>query len=116
MAFLLELHNQIMESKRRLDRAQEEIELMIERLDDLKGRAWFCPNCEKFYPKESLEHHASPRTTTETVYTDAGYGDDDEIAEVTRMIQYNDCPVCGYSVQMGEGTVIGVKDRRLRRG
>lgn len=116
MAYLLELHNQIMQARTRIARAQEEIELLTHASEELEAQAWFCSNCEKFYPKDSVSTLFGDRTTTETVFTDAGYGDDDEIAAVTRKIEYKACPVCGFQKQVGEGTVIAIRDRRRRGG
>ncbi len=55
-----------------------------------------CPKCGKYSLKKKCRVETKEVTDYGvTVYTDCGYGDDDEIADVTYLVYYNVCPVCG---------------------
>ena len=116
MAYLLELHDKITYAQNRIDECNAELEARTQECRELTALALFCGKCQKFYPKESFTISETTRTSVETVYRDAGYGDDDEIADVTRSYTYHHCPVCGEPIQVGEGKYLYSKNTRLRRG
>lgn len=54
-----------------------------------------CSKCKKYSLTKNFKSIDEVETFTETTYTDAGYGDDDKIGEVTYLITYAICPKCG---------------------
>lgn len=115
MSYLLELHDQILAAEKCIVDAKTVVADKIKDLNELKDKAWFCQHCGKFYPKETVTNSFEEVTNWETVHTDAGYGDDDEIAEVTRNVTYLHCPVCGKKYAKGIGMYLREKNRRTRR-
>ena len=54
-----------------------------------------CKVCGKYSPyKEFLTVYETITDKDVIVYTDCGYGDDDEIADVTYHVSYYLCPIC----------------------
>lgn len=115
MSYLLELNDKICAAEKSIEDARKVVANKTKDLKELKDKAWFCQNCGKFYHKETVTDSIEEVTDWETVYTDAGYGDDDEIAEVTRAVTYLHCPVCGKKYAKGNGTYLREKNRRTRR-
>lgn len=115
MSYLLELHDKILDAERQVSEAKKVLSKKTDELKELENLVWFCPNCEKNYPKESVTRCFREVTGIETVYTDSGYGDDDEIAEVTRLVPFLQCPVCGQSCKAGIGSKLHEKNRHTRR-
>ena len=58
-----------------------------------------CESCGTIVCRENLAAGTYTTTSTETVYQDCGYGDDDEIAEVTYLHHVKRCPKCGYAIE-----------------
>lgn len=55
-----------------------------------------CSKCNKYFLKTKYTKTWETETyKDELVYSDAGYGDDDEYADVTYNIEYLICPSCG---------------------
>lgn len=116
MPYLLELHDRIQDAKQRVVEARKEIDAKTAELEELQDKAWYCHNCEKYYPKESTTQEQKKKTQVETIIRDCGYGDDDVLADVTRLFTYDICPVCGKSYQRDyEGVYLGYTNRRTRR-
>ena len=116
MAYLLELHDKIQDAKYRLAEARKEIDAKTAELKELQDKAWYCRNCEKYYPRDSVTQEQKKKTSVETILSDCGYGDDDVIADVTRLFTYNICPVCGKSnLSDYEGIYLGCTNKRTRR-
>ena len=82
-----------------LDIKIRQCDMWINQLREEKRRlvesANYCKECNSYYPKEDAGTETSTKVCTECVYQDAGYGDDDEYAEVTRLVTYDICPLCG---------------------
>ena len=72
-----------------------------------------CHKCNAYYDPKNLSVGTYDETKTETVYTDCGYGDDDELAEVTRRHVVKRCPKCGYEIEHKD-YYLGEKNRRCR--
>ena len=72
-----------------------------------------CSNCGAILYRESLTAGTYATTSTETVYTDCAYGEDDEIAEVTVIHHVKRCPKCGYEIESHKEKV-GETNRRHR--
>lgn len=67
------------------------------KIKDLEKNSVRCTNCkENFKIPKKLESKEFVRT--ETVYTDAGYGDDDKVADVTYIGEFATCPKCKEKV------------------
>lgn len=115
MKYLLELNDKIEFAQKQIEKAQNEVQVRSDELQKLRSMAWFCNSCKKYYHKDSVTTSQEEETHTETVYVDAGYGDDDELGEVTRLFTYNHCPVCGMSEKISKGEVINISNRRKRR-
>ena len=115
MAHLWELDKKINLAIEKLEEAEAEAVRQKALVEELKKTAWFCWKCQKYYPTDICGHEKKREVTTETVYTDAGWGDDDEIAEVTRLVPYISCPVCGFTTQSGKGIFLFASNTRRRR-
>lgn len=115
MAYLLELHDKIVAAENAVARAKQVVAEKTDELNSLKELVWYCPQCKKNYPKESVTRSFGEVTRYETVYIDAGYGDDDELAEVTRLVTYLQCPVCGEQFAQGQGQYLREANRHTRR-
>ncbi len=67
-----------------------------------------CPGCNTYFDKKQLMTGQFQETVkNECVYTDAGYGDTDEYADVTYLRTVVRCPKCGRelkrnSIKIGE--------------
>lgn len=72
-----------------------------------------CTGCDSYFKPEDLTEGSYKETTTECVYTDAGYGDDDEYAEVTRIYIVKRCPKCGKELDR-KSFYLGESNRRCR--
>ena len=115
MSYLLELNDKIIAAENAVTEAKKTVVTKTAELTKLRELSWYCSNCAKHYPKESVTSSIEEVTKVEIVYTDAGYGDDDEIAEVTRAVTYLHCPVCGKKYAKGTGTYLREKNRHTRR-
>lgn len=115
--YLLELNDQIESAKNQIQEAKKLVDTKQDELKQLEDKAWFCRNCSKYYPKDIIITSIETATQCETVYTDAGYGDDDEIADVTRQYTCIQCPVCGKTQRAStKGQYMYERNRRKRRG
>lgn len=115
MAYLRFLNDQIEYCDKQIAEAQVTLAKAQEAKKALTDKAWYCPACKKYYDKADCSKHNRQQTSVETVYIDAGYGDDDELAEVTRMVTFIECPVCGHQEQDGKGIYLSEKNRHTRR-
>lgn len=116
MGYLLELDEQIYNAKARIAEAEKVVAEEKVKLRDLLNKAWECPECKRYYPLEKCNQALEQVTNTEITYSDAGYGDNDEIGEVTRAVTYIICPVCGKKKPLGKGVFLYEKNTRPRRG
>lgn len=57
-----------------------------------------CANCDRFFKESDLTVSSHYETSVEMVFVDAGYGDDDRIADVTRLHEVIICPHCGKEI------------------
>ena len=79
-----------------------------------KGCIWF--GCGHFIPDseaENLETVSETTTQPEVVFRDCGHGDDDRIADVTRLITYYLCPLCGFKQRKTSAIIRQVNERRI---
>lgn len=53
-----------------------------------------CKKCKKYTLKKDCKSESEKKVNVETTYTDCGYGDDDMLGEVERLIVYTTCPHC----------------------
>ena len=60
----------------------------------------YCKDCRKYYPTKDVEYKEGLHTSEECIFTDAGYGDYDEYAKVTRRYTYRVCPFCKNFTQI----------------
>ena len=73
-----------------------------------------CTHCgARFVPIDPVEKKSTNR---EIVYTDAGWGDDDEIADVTRLIKTAICPVCKKDIIIEQKYISEANRRKLHGG
>ena len=61
----------------------------------IEKRYTYCVACEKYYRTKSYKYTEADVKTTICVYTDCGYGDNDEYAPAIYHIKYRICPKCG---------------------
>lgn len=113
--YLLELNDKIENALAEIAKAESVVAEKKAELKQLNKLSWYCLNCKKHYPKDKVIRSYEKVTAIETVYTDAGYGDDDEIAEVTRLATVLQCPVCGRRFIQNGGTKLGERNRHTRR-
>ena len=74
-----------------------------------------CSTCKKFsLIKDFKKIHKQKEDKGVTVYVDAGYGDDDEIADVTYLVTYSVCPNCGAESEI-KRMFLSEKNRRCRK-
>lgn len=106
-----------------IQRVNDAINFYTEKSEEYKNKAsiiangciWF--GCGHFIPDseaENLETVSETTTQTEVVFRDYGYGDDDKIADVTRLITYYLCPLCGFKQR--KTSVIIRQENERRRG
>ena len=72
-----------------------------------------CPRCGHIISKEKLCEGEYTTTSNEVVYMDSGYGDDDELADVTYLYKVKRCPACGYELDRSKHK-IGERNRHKR--
>ena len=79
-----------------------------------KGCFWF--GCGHFIPDsevENLETVSETTTQTEVVFRDFDYGDSDRIADVTRLITFSLCPLCGFKQRKNSTIIRQVNERDI---
>lgn len=105
-------HPEILEAE--IAKLEDRILKIKKELQDSKKTYTKCPSCKKWTLDEHLIPGSYRKTETETVYRDAGYGDDDELAEVTRAYLVMKCPHCGYEIRK-HSYIVSEANRRTRR-
>lgn len=97
---------------------KERYNLLFKELIEEHGKKYDqCPKCKEYFSvNEKIEHVGRQESEVECVYQDAGYGDDDEFATVTRHNIYSICPLCGKEMRREFSTIISTKDRHDRYG
>lgn len=74
----------------------------------------YCNNCNNYFLKAELQTESELKTEYgQCVYTDAGYGDDDEFADVTYRYIWYICPNC-HSKILKKRYYISESNRRGR--
>lgn len=74
-----------------------------------------CSKCKKYSLIKSFKYKNKKEIRHGvTVYRDAGYGDDDEIADVTYSVDYVVCPICGGLTETNRYK-IGESNRHKRK-
>lgn len=59
-----------------------------------------CPKCGKYINPQSVESKYKNKTELGVcIYSDCGYGDDDEYADITYQIIYKKCPFCNNDIE-----------------
>jgi len=83
--------------------------------DRIKKSSFKCSKCGRYSLKKNFRVEFKTETCCGvTVLSDCGYGEDDLIADVTYLITYNVCPICGgFTKTRAED--IGEKNHRRRR-
>lgn len=75
-----------------------ELEACKEELAEVSKGYLQCRSCNRFFKEGDLTISNHYETRVETVFVDAGYGDDDRIADVTRLHEVIVCPHCGKEI------------------
>ena len=71
-----------------LKELEEEIYAKINR------KYYYCEECKKYYHKKDWGTEDTKEIRYgDIVYIDAGYGDDDEVADITYHVKYRICPI-----------------------
>lgn len=93
--------------------------ILDESSSERESKYTFCPSCHRWVLNTDINPTSMHRITTrgtETVFVSlGGYGDDDEIATVTREIIYQLCPRCGGNMYEKSNTVTKEENRRTMR-
>ena len=79
----------------KMDELKYQIGKLKEEQNILIHSAEYCDKCKSYYPKTEVRTLNDTEKNKECVYQDCGYGDDDEYAEVERLVTYLVCPYCG---------------------
>lgn len=107
-----------------IQRVNDTINFYTEKSEEYKNKAsiiangclWF--GCGHFIPDsevENLETVSETTTQTEVVFRDSDYyRDDDRIADVTRLITYYLCPLCGFKQRKTSEIIRQVNERPIR--
>ena len=103
-----QLANDIVKERALLTIKEERLKGFIEKYHLVQ-----CRNCGAILYQDNLTSGTYATTSTETVYQDCGYGDDDEIAEVTYLHHIKRCPKCGCEIESRKEK-IGEANRRHR--
>ena len=75
----------------------------------------YCFECKKYSLIKDFEKiHKTEEHKGVTVYVDAGYGDDDEVADVTYLVTYSVCPKCGAEKEIKK-MYLSEKNRHTRK-
>lgn len=74
-----------------------------------------CPKCKKYFSKRIKLKYVNEKETREgqLVTLNPSYDYDDEFADVTYLVKYYICPLCGRKVE-ADRAVISEKNRRHR--
>lgn len=98
-----------------IDRANYALlEIRDEYRTRLHNKYYFCSKCNKYYLKNTWKvENARETNYGVTVYLGYGYGNDDEIADITYDIKYRACPKCGDKAVIDK-TKISESNRRNR--
>ena len=83
-----------------------------EKIEKVKSQSVLCEKCKRYYKKHKPV--ISKFTKTETWYTDAGYGDDDTVADVTYIGEWEYCPYCKHATLLHKTFVSKEKERNGR--
>ena len=74
-----------------------------------------CSKCGRYSLKKRFKTSNGERLVKGvTVYSDAGYGDDDEIADITYSVKYLVCPFCNGLTEQSKYPLVE-SNRRSRR-
>ena len=93
-----------------LKELKEEIYAKIDR------KYHYCPKCQRYYLKSHWRNETGEETRYgEIVYIDAGYGDDDEVADITYHVKYKVCPMYRDHKIVISRSVISSTNRRKAR-
>ena len=100
----------------KIDLINKYMETLTEKKKELLDNSYYCNKCNQYFEKIHWGH----RTEEELhkgicVFTDAGYGDDDEYADVTYKVYYLVCPYCGARKEFSK-IAIKEENRRGRYG
>jgi len=79
-----------------LEQTKKDIPVWInEMIFQLAKNKYFCEKCRKYSDIKKLKQTTKTEISRgQCVYTDAGYGDGDEYADVEYLVTYNICPLC----------------------
>ena len=69
-------------------------------LEEKKGNTILCSNCNKRSIKSKFKIVSQHEIRNQTIYIDAGYGEDDTHGDVEYLITYSICPCCGNKTEI----------------
>lgn len=101
----------------KLNEIKDEVERELTKArKNLQENYIYCKKCNQYHPKEYLQTISRTETSVgECVFTDAGYGDYDEFADVIYLVTSYVCPSCGSNIEKGR-TTLYTSNRRDRWG
>lgn len=106
--------SEIDKRKYEIARIEYEIEQLSSELSKILETHVRCPSCKEFISKKDLLIDHKTKTSRECVLQDAGYGDDDILADVTRYYTMRVCPNCRYVIEENS-FVLSETNRHTRR-
>ncbi len=81
---------------KKINLIDEYMEVLTKEKKKLLDDSYYCKECKQYFEKLHWGHRTEEELHKGVcVFTDAGYGDDDEYADVTYRIYYLVCPYCG---------------------
>ena len=94
--------------------ANYDLMYFTKQLEELTADMVKCSNCGAYFGESEAAIGTYVETTTEITFTDAGYGDDDLIAEVTRSHRSARCPRCGKEFSH-TSAIVSIANERHRK-
>lgn len=110
----VELMEQIANLQDKMEQAKKEVSYYEDRLKELTKNMVKCDDCGLYFPEEAAAVGHYTQTETEVTFSDCGYGDDDLIAEVTRLYTSTRCPKCGHEITRSSIVLKTVNERKRK--
>lgn len=85
-----------------------------DKVKELLDQARYCPECKRYHPKEQFTTTSKERFERNAlIHSDAGYGDDDELGDVTYLEVWWVCPK-GHLTEVKDQFTKSVTNRHYR--
>lgn len=107
--------NDIEKIQEEITKKKREVEALKIKLKEATADKIYCESCQRYFEEKSITKGQYIDTIYGAcVYTDSGYGDGDEFADVTYLHTVRRCPRCGKELYHNR-TLIKEENHRKRR-